>query len=94
LLCQKLGVNITTADLHAGDLLDKIAATFGKNDVPLNLITLEINESVYGLPVFEGRRPRATAVLLRRHAEGAIGVTPMMIDRSVRLADTRKPLVA
>jgi diguanylate cyclase (GGDEF)-like protein len=44
---QKVGVNVTTADLHAGDLLDKIAATFGKNDVPLNLITLEINESVY-----------------------------------------------
>lgn len=44
---QKVGVNVTTADLHAGDLLDKITATFGKNDVPLNLITLEINESVY-----------------------------------------------
>src|SRR5262249_45369879 len=44
---QKVGVNVTTADLHAGDLLDKIASTFGKNDVPLNLITLEINESVY-----------------------------------------------
>jgi diguanylate cyclase (GGDEF)-like protein len=44
---QKVGVNVTTADLHAGDLLDKIAATFGENDVPLSLITLEINESVY-----------------------------------------------
>ncbi|MEH2514025.1 diguanylate cyclase (GGDEF)-like protein [Nitrobacteraceae bacterium AZCC 1564] len=47
LSCQKVGVNVTTADLHAGDLLDKIGATFGKNGVPLNLITLEINESVY-----------------------------------------------
>lgn len=47
-LCfQKIGVNVTTADLHAGDLLDKIEATFGKNNVPLNHITLEINESVY-----------------------------------------------
>ncbi|WP_424630796.1 putative bifunctional diguanylate cyclase/phosphodiesterase [Bradyrhizobium sp. SYSU BS000235] len=44
---QKVGVNVTTADLHAGDLLDKIAATFGQNDVPLSMITLEINESVY-----------------------------------------------
>lgn len=44
---QKVGVNVTTADLHAGDLLDKIAATFGQNDVPLSMITLEINENVY-----------------------------------------------
>lgn len=196
-LClQKIGVNITTADLHAGDLLDKVAATFGKNDVPLNLITLEINESVYvghhdrvvareiqrlrdfglsislddfgtgyaslthlrsvpannikvdrsfvadmapGNPsmaivealvglagklgmriVAEGIETEeqaallqemgcvlgqgflfskavdreATVMLLRRHAQGAIGVTPMMIDRNVRLAGQRKPLVA
>ncbi len=196
-LCfQKIGVNITTADLHAGDLLDKIAATFGRNEVPLNLITLEINESVYmghhdrvvareiqrlrdfglsislddfgtgyaslthlrsipannikidrsfvadmapgnpsmaivealvGLAAKLGMRVvaegieteeqadqleavgcalgqgflfskavdrEATAVLLRRHAQGAIGVTPMMIDRSVQFADTHKPLVA
>ncbi len=44
---QKIGVNVATGDLHSGDLLDKIEATFGKNNVPLNLITLEINESVY-----------------------------------------------
>lgn len=44
---QKVGVNISTADLHAGNLVQEIAETFGYNRVPLGLLALEVNESVY-----------------------------------------------
>ena len=67
---QKIGVNVTTADLHAGDLLDKIAATFGKNDVPLNLITLEINENVY-----MGNHDRITAREIKKLRDFGLSIS-------------------
>jgi EAL domain-containing protein (putative c-di-GMP-specific phosphodiesterase class I) len=67
---QRVGVNVATADLHAGDLLDKIVATFGKNEVPLNLITLEINESVY-----MGNQDRITAREIKKLRDFGLSIS-------------------
>lgn len=44
---QHVGVNVTTADFHRGDLDTRIAAAFGSQNVPLKHIVLEVNEAVF-----------------------------------------------
>lgn len=44
---QKIGINVTTADLHGGKLLSEIQSSFGRKSIPLGYIVLEINETVY-----------------------------------------------
>ena len=44
---QHVGVNVTTADFHRGDLDVRIAAAFARRGVPLKHIVLEVNEAVF-----------------------------------------------
>lgn len=44
---QHVGVNVTTADFHRGDLDTRIASAFGVQNVPLKHIVLEVNEAVF-----------------------------------------------
>ncbi|MDI6024814.1 EAL domain-containing protein [Corticibacterium sp. UT-5YL-CI-8] len=44
---QHVGLNVTTADFNRGDLDTRIAAAFGKQNVPLKHIVLEVNEAVF-----------------------------------------------
>lgn len=44
---QHVGVNVTTADFHRGDLDTRIAAAFRAQKVPLKHIVLEVNEAVF-----------------------------------------------
>lgn len=44
---QHVGVNVTTADFHRGDLDVRIAAAFARRGVQLKHIVLEVNEAVF-----------------------------------------------
>jgi diguanylate cyclase (GGDEF)-like protein len=44
---QHVGINISSADFHSGTLYDRIEAAFGRHNVPLNHVVLEVTESVY-----------------------------------------------
>ena len=44
---QDIGVNISSADFHSGTLFDRIEAAFGRENVPLKHVILEVTESVY-----------------------------------------------
>ncbi|ODT73726.1 MAG: hypothetical protein ABS76_38595 [Pelagibacterium sp. SCN 64-44] len=41
-----VGLNVSTADFYAGDLLSKLQATFGPIGVPLGHVVLEVSEAV------------------------------------------------
>ncbi|KRE11815.1 diguanylate cyclase [Bosea sp. Root483D1] len=44
---QHVGINITSADFHSGTLYARLEAAFGRENVPLEHIILEVTESVY-----------------------------------------------
>jgi len=44
---QHVGINISSADFHSGTLYDRIEAAFGRENVPLKHVILEVTESVY-----------------------------------------------
>ncbi|PIX67204.1 MAG: diguanylate cyclase, partial [Sphingomonadales bacterium CG_4_10_14_3_um_filter_58_15] len=44
---QHVGINISSADFHSGTLFDRIEAAFGRQNVPLKHVILEVTESVY-----------------------------------------------
>lgn len=44
---QHVGVNVTTGDFLRGDLADRIIDIFGRAEVPLSHIVLEVNEAVF-----------------------------------------------
>ncbi|WP_224701187.1 bifunctional diguanylate cyclase/phosphodiesterase [Devosia aquimaris] len=44
---QHVGINVTTGDFQRGDLEQRIVAAFGRYDVPLKHIVLEVNEAVF-----------------------------------------------
>jgi diguanylate cyclase (GGDEF)-like protein len=44
---QHVGINISSADFHSGTLYDRIKAAFGRENVPLKHVVLEVTESVY-----------------------------------------------
>jgi diguanylate cyclase (GGDEF)-like protein len=44
---QHVGINISSADFHSGTLYDRIEAAFGRQNVPLKHVILEVTESVY-----------------------------------------------
>jgi len=44
---QHVGINISAADFHSGTLFDRIKAAFGRENVPLKHVILEVTESVY-----------------------------------------------
>tara|TARA_R110000787_G_scaffold26080_4_gene73052 strand:- start:3729 stop:5663 length:1935 start_codon:yes stop_codon:yes gene_type:complete len=44
---QHVGINISSADFHSGTLYDRIEAAFGRENVPLKHVVLEVTESVY-----------------------------------------------
>jgi EAL domain-containing protein (putative c-di-GMP-specific phosphodiesterase class I) len=44
---QRVGLNISKADFYAGNLLVKLDESFGRADIPLDRVTLEVNEDVY-----------------------------------------------
>ena len=44
---QHVGLNISSADFHSGTLYDRIAAAFGRENVPLKHVVLEVTESIY-----------------------------------------------
>ncbi len=43
---QQVGVNVSTADLYAGDLMRKLEESFGRAGVSLDHLILEVNENV------------------------------------------------
>ncbi len=44
---QHVGVNVTTGDFQRGDLAERVIDIFGRHDVPLNHVILEVNEAVF-----------------------------------------------
>lgn len=44
---QHVGVNVTTGDFQRGDLAERVATIFARQNVPLSHIILEVNESVF-----------------------------------------------
>lgn len=44
---QHVGLNISSADFHSGTLYGRLEAAFGRENVPLKHIILEVTESVY-----------------------------------------------
>lgn len=44
---QHVSINISSADFHSGTLYDRIKAAFGRENVPLKHVVLEVTESVY-----------------------------------------------
>lgn len=44
---QHVGINISSADFHSGTLYSRLQAAFGRQNVPLEHIILEVTESVY-----------------------------------------------
>ncbi|MBZ9922675.1 EAL domain-containing protein, partial [Mesorhizobium sp. BR1-1-7] len=44
---QHVGINISSADFHSGTLYGRLEAAFGRENVPLKYIILEVTESVY-----------------------------------------------
>ena len=44
---QHVGVNISSADFHSGTLFDRLQEAFGRQNVPLQHVILEVTESVY-----------------------------------------------
>lgn len=44
---QHIGINITSADFHSGTLYARLEAAFGRENVPLKHIILEVTESIY-----------------------------------------------
>jgi EAL domain-containing protein (putative c-di-GMP-specific phosphodiesterase class I) len=44
---QHVGINLSAADFHAGNLKDRLCRLFGDAGVPLKHIILEVTESVY-----------------------------------------------
>ncbi|GLS35092.1 hypothetical protein GCM10010869_06800 [Mesorhizobium tianshanense] len=44
---QHVGINITSADFYSGTLYARLEAAFGRENVPLKHIILEVTESVY-----------------------------------------------
>ncbi|RDJ19794.1 EAL domain-containing protein [Bosea caraganae] len=44
---QHVGINIASADFHSGTLYSRLEAAFGRENVPLKHIILEVTESVY-----------------------------------------------
>jgi len=44
---QHIGINISSADFHSGTLYGRLKAAFGRENVPLKHIILEVTESVY-----------------------------------------------
>ncbi|ATW05310.1 diguanylate cyclase [Sphingopyxis sp. BSNA05] len=44
---QHVGINISSADFHSGTLYDRIKTAFGRENVPLKHVVLEVTESVY-----------------------------------------------
>jgi diguanylate cyclase (GGDEF)-like protein len=44
---QHIGINISSADFHSGTLYARLQAAFGRQNVPLTHIILEVTESVY-----------------------------------------------
>jgi EAL domain-containing protein (putative c-di-GMP-specific phosphodiesterase class I) len=44
---QHVGVNVTTGDFQRGDLAERVIDIFGRHNVPLNHVILEVNEAVF-----------------------------------------------
>ncbi|VWX56348.1 sensor domain-containing phosphodiesterase [Sphingorhabdus sp. 109] len=44
---QHVGINISSADFHSGTLYERIKTAFGRENVPLKHVVLEVTESVY-----------------------------------------------
>ncbi|MCV9937156.1 EAL domain-containing protein [Boseaceae bacterium BT-24-1] len=44
---QHVGINIASADFHSGTLYSRLESAFGRQNVPLKHIILEVTESVY-----------------------------------------------
>ena len=44
---QHVGINIASADFHSGTLYSRLEAAFGRENVPLKHVILEVTESVY-----------------------------------------------
>ena len=44
---RHVGINISSADFHSGTLYDRIETAFGRQNVPLKHVVLEVTESVY-----------------------------------------------
>lgn len=44
---QHVGINISSADFHSGTLYDRIKNAFGRENVPLKHVVIEVTESVY-----------------------------------------------
>jgi len=42
-----VGINISSADFHSGTLYERLATAFGRENVPLEYVILEVTESVY-----------------------------------------------
>ncbi len=44
---QHVGINVSSADLHSGQLLQELADAFEGQNVPLSHVILEVNEAIY-----------------------------------------------
>jgi len=44
---QHVGINISSADFHSGTLFERLEEAFGRENVPLSHVILEVTESVY-----------------------------------------------
>jgi EAL domain-containing protein (putative c-di-GMP-specific phosphodiesterase class I) len=62
---QHVGINVTSADFYRGDLEARIVDIFGRQQVPLNHLILEVNESVY-MGGTDQLVPRAVSALRQR----------------------------
>lgn len=94
---QHVGVNVTTGDFMRGDLAERIIDIFGRANVPLSHIVLEVNEAVFvggndrSVPLaVEALRSRGILVALDDFGTGFASLTHLLsfpvdiikIDRS------------
>jgi len=59
---QHAGINVTTGDFQRGDLAERIMAIFGRHNVPLRHVVLEVNEAVF-MGGADNQVPRAVEAL-------------------------------
>lgn len=59
---QHVGINVTTGDFQRGDLAERIMAIFGRHNVPLRHVVLEVNEAVF-MGGADNQVPRAVEAL-------------------------------
>jgi diguanylate cyclase (GGDEF)-like protein/PAS domain S-box-containing protein len=62
----RIGINVSTSDFVRGDLESRIVSTFGRHDLPLDMLTIEVTETVF----LEGVEDRVATTLRRLRKKG------------------------